>query len=133
VLDPSFVDDRYQGHTLVITSESKEEDLKKLDEVEQPDSEVRILFAVNELKEGWDVKNVYVIVSMRASVSTILTEQTLGRGLRLSFGRYTGIQLLDTLAVLAHERCEQLLKPQGHLREVHRPPHRAHRRAQRRR
>jgi len=40
------------------------------------------------LKEGWDVKNVYVIVSLRASVSEILTEQTLGRGLRLPFGAY---------------------------------------------
>ena len=42
------------------------------------------------LKEGWDVKNVYVIASMRASVSEVLTEQTLGRGMRLPFGEYTG-------------------------------------------
>jgi type III restriction enzyme len=62
------------------------------------------------LKEGWDVKNVYVIVSLRSLVSEILTEQTLGRGLRLPFGKYTGIEFLDTLEGLAHERYDQLLK-----------------------
>ena len=43
-------------------------------------------------------------------VSEILTEQTLGRGLRLPFGACTGWELLDTLEVLAHERYEDLLK-----------------------
>jgi len=38
------------------------------------------------LKEGWDVRNVYVIASMRPNISEILTEQTLGRGMRLPFG-----------------------------------------------
>jgi type III restriction enzyme len=27
------------------------------------------------LKEGWDVKNVYVIASLRSSISEVLTEQ----------------------------------------------------------
>ena len=70
------------------------------------------------LKEGWDVKNVYVIASLRSSISDILTEQTLGRGLRLPFGAYTGIELLDTLEVLAHERYEDLLKKAGVLNEA---------------
>ena len=69
------------------------------------------------LKEGWDVKNVYVIASMRASVSDILTEQTLGRGLRLPFGRYTGIEMLDTLEVVAHESYQALLKRADVLKE----------------
>lgn len=34
------------------------------------------------LKEGWDVKNVCVIVPLRSYESAILAEQTLGRGLR---------------------------------------------------
>ena len=38
---------------------------------------------------------------MRSSVSEILTEQTLGRGMRLPFGSYTGIEILDTLEVVA--------------------------------
>lgn len=117
VLQPSFSGGRYQGHTLVVTSESPDEDLQRLDEVEDPESAVRIVFAVNKLKEGWDVKNVYVLASMRASVSSILTEQTLGRGLRLPFGQYTGIELLDTLEVLAHERYDDLLRRKDVIRE----------------
>ena len=70
------------------------------------------------LKEGWDVRNVYVIASMRSSVSEILTEQTLGRGMRLPFGAYTGIEILDTLEVVAHERYEELLKRAGVLNEA---------------
>jgi type III restriction enzyme len=70
------------------------------------------------LKEGWDVRNVYVVASMRSSVSEILTEQTLGRGMRLPFGAYTGIEILDTLEVVAHERYEDLLKRAGVLNQA---------------
>ena len=78
--------------------------------MESPASPVRVIVAVDKLKEGWDVRNVYVIASMRASISKILTEQTLGRRLRLPFGRYTGVEFLDTLEVLAHESYDKLLK-----------------------
>lgn len=107
---PAFVGGRYAEHVLVVHSKKPDEDLAKLQSVENDDSPVRIIVSVGMLKEGWDVKNVYVIASMRASVSEVLTEQTLGRGLRLPFGRYTGWELLDTLEVLAHERYEDLLK-----------------------
>src|SRR5207253_6647139 len=83
----------------------------------EPANPFRIVISVGMLKEGWDVKNVYVIASMRASVSDMLTEQTLGRGLRLPFGRYTDVELLDTLEVLGHERYEDLLKKAGVLNE----------------
>jgi len=86
--------------------------------VEDPDSTVRIIISVGMLKEGWDVKNVYVICSMRALVSKVLTEQTLGRGLRLPFGAYTGIELLDTVEVVAHERYEDLLRKANVLNEA---------------
>jgi type III restriction enzyme len=55
---------------------------------------------------------------MRSSVSEILTEQTLGRGMRLPFGAYTGIEILDTLEVVAHERYEELLRRAGVLNEA---------------
>jgi len=41
----------------------------------------------------------------------------LGRGLRLPWGAYTGIEMLDTLEVLAHERYEELLKRSNVLNE----------------
>jgi type III restriction enzyme len=107
---PVFAQGRYAAHVLVVHSKKADEDLAKLQSVEDDDSPIRIIVSVGMLKEGWDVKNVYVIASMRSSVSEILTEQTLGRGLRLPFGAYTDWELLDTLEVLAHERYEDLLR-----------------------
>ena len=106
----SFAGGKYAGRVLEIHSKSPDRDLAELEAVENRDSPVRIIVAVDKLKEGWDVKNVYVIASMRASISKILTEQTLGRGLRLPLGRYTGVEFLDTLEVLAHESYDKLLK-----------------------
>lgn len=100
-----------------LTGDKKEAALAELEAVEDPDSKVRVIISVGMLKEGWDVKNVYVIAAMRALVSKVLTEQTLGRGLRLPFGTYTGIEMLDTLEVLAHEKYDALLRSAGVLNE----------------
>jgi type III restriction enzyme len=108
----------YAGAVLVVHSKAPDEALEALAAVEDPASPVRIIISVGMLKEGWDVRNVYVIASMRSSVSEILTEQTLGRGMRLPFGSYTGIEILDTLEVVAHERYEELLKKAGVLNQA---------------
>lgn len=113
-----FFGGAYADAVLVVHSNAADEALAELAKVEEPDSAVRIIISVGMLKEGWDVKNVYVIASMRASVSDILTEQTLGRGMRLPFGKYTGIEILDTLEVVAHERYEDLLKKRNVLNEA---------------
>jgi type III restriction enzyme len=111
--------DRDDGKpVLVVHSKAPDEALAALATVEDPDSPVRVIISVGMLKEGWDVRNVYVIASMRSSVSEILTEQTLGRGMRLPFGAYTGIEILDTLEVVAHERYEELLRRAGVLNEA---------------
>ena len=118
----SFDGGRWIGTTLLVhsdlTGEQKEDTLAALDVVEDADSPVRVIIAVGMLKEGWDVKNVYVIASMRPSVSDVLTEQTLGRGMRLPFGAYTDDQMLNTLEVLAHERYEDLLRRRDSLNEA---------------
>lgn len=118
VRSQEFYGGEYADSVLVVTSKSPDEALAELEKVEDPMSSVRIILSVGMLKEGWDVRNVYVIASMRSSVSEILTEQTLGRGMRLPFGAYTGIEILDTLEVLAHERYEDLLKKAGVLNEA---------------
>lgn len=119
--EPSFAGGRYADSVLEVhskeTGERHEKMLAELDGVEEPDSRVRVIVSVGMLKEGWDVKNVYVIVSLRPSISEILTEQTLGRGMRLPFGAYTEIEMLDTLEVVAHERYQELLKKTGILNE----------------
>jgi len=116
--DPGFAGGAYAGAILNINSSSPEEALEALDQVEAQSSPVRIIVSVGMLKEGWDVKSVYVIASLRPSISDILTEQTLGRGLRLPFGAYTGIEMLDTLEVLAHERYQELLKKANVINEA---------------
>ena len=63
---------------------------KQSNEIDTWKSPYKAIVSVLMLKEGWDVRNVTVIVGLRAYVakSNILPEQTLGRGLRrMYFGR----------------------------------------------
>jgi type III restriction enzyme len=117
VRDPSFAGGRYADRVLTVHSDAPDEALEALGKLEEPASPYRIVVSVGMLKEGWDVKNVYAICSLRPMLSELLTEQTLGRGLRLPFGEYTGIEILDTLEVLAHDRYEDLLKKAGIINE----------------
>ncbi|MHB8510447.1 MAG: DEAD/DEAH box helicase [Candidatus Dormibacteria bacterium] len=116
--DAAFAGGAYADKILNINSASPDDALEALDHVEDASSTIRVIVSVGMLKEGWDVKSVYVIASLRPSISEILTEQTLGRGLRLPFGSYTGIEMLDTLEVLAHERYEELLKKANVINEA---------------
>jgi type III restriction enzyme len=118
IASSEFFGGEFADSVLVVHSKSADEALEALGRVEDASSRVRIIISVGMLKEGWDVRNVYVIASMRSSVSEILTEQTLGRGMRLPFGVYTGIEILDTLEVVAHERYEELLRKAGVLNEA---------------
>nr|HPJ19813.1 DEAD/DEAH box helicase family protein [Actinomycetota bacterium] len=95
---------------LLVTSEEPDATLALLDRLEDPDSPVRAVVSVSMLKEGWDVKNIYVIASVRSMESNLLTEQILGRGLRLPFGQRTGSPMLDTVEVLSHRSFASLLK-----------------------
>src|SRR3546814_12958576 len=70
------------------------------------------------LKEGWYVKNSYVVCALRALESQALSEQVLGRGLRLPFGQRTGRQMLDTVEVLSHRKFRDLLTDAGTLLEA---------------
>ena len=95
---------------LLVTSEEPDKTLALLDTLEDDDSPIRAVVSVSMLKEGWDVKNIYVIAAVRAMESQLLTEQILGRGLRLPFGSRTGVPMLDTVEVLSHHAFTDLLK-----------------------
>ena len=69
----------------------KDENIQRLLQLESPDNTIEIVVHVNMLKEGWDVTNLFTIVPLRASASETLTEQTIGRGLRLPYGERTGM------------------------------------------
>lgn len=104
---PGFIGD---GTTVLeITSQSSDEALQALADVEEPGSRIRAIVSVNMLREGWDVKNIAVIAALRRLASQALTEQILGRGLRLPFGVRTGVASVDQIDLVAHDSYEQLL------------------------
>ncbi len=122
VRDDAFQGGAYKDAVLVVHSRTVKEDreeaeLRRLTDIEHPDSPIRVVISVAMLKEGWDVKNVYVLLSTQPMLSDILTEQVLGRGLRLPWGKYTDVEMLDTLEVLAHDRFEDLLRRRQVLNE----------------
>ncbi len=104
---PSYLGD--PSAVLVITGQSADDALAALAAVEDPASPVRAVVSVDKLKEGWDVKNIGVIVSRRPLASETLTEQILGRGLRLPYGRRIGVPMLDQVDVVAHDSYRKLL------------------------
>ena len=118
-----FLGGAYADAVLVVHSDVKADtedearELRRLQDIEHPNSPIKIVVSVQMLKEGWDVKNVYVLLSTRPLVSELLAEQVLGRGLRLPFGKYTDVQLLDSLEVIAHEKFEELLAKKNGLNE----------------
>ena len=87
-----------------------------LENLDRPDTPVRAVVSVNKLKEGWDVKNIAVMVTLRAMDSEILTQQTMGRGLRLPFGKWVDDPAINELDIVAHESFRKLLDSENVLR-----------------
>lgn len=94
---------------LEITSQSSDDALTALAGVEDSDSPIRAVVSVDKLKEGWDVKNIGVIVALRKLASQALTEQILGRGLRLPYGQRVGVPMIDQVDLVAHDSYLKLL------------------------
>jgi type III restriction enzyme len=116
LVEPGMI--THQDGVLLITGQSSDQALALLDEVEQPSSPVRAIVSVDKLKEGWDVKNIYVICALRALESKALTEQILGRGLRLPYGTRTNNKMLDTVDIVSHRKFRDLLKNKDLLLEI---------------
>jgi type III restriction enzyme len=83
--------------------------VERLLKVEHPDEPTEIVIHVNMLKEGWDVTNLYTIVPLRAAHARVLIEQSIGRGLRLPYGRRTGVTAVDRLNIVAHDRFQEIV------------------------
>lgn len=109
----SFFEGRYAGKVITVHSnqsgEEKDEHVQRLLAVEDSNEPTEIVIHVNKLQEGWDVTNLFTIVPLRASASDILTEQTMGRGLRLPYGRRTGNKSIDRLTIIAHEHFQRII------------------------
>jgi type III restriction enzyme len=119
-LQVKYPDEFGGAKTLVIhtkqNGEISEKDLDKARvaarEVDRDDSPVNAIVSVLMLREGWDVRNVTVIVGLRpyTSKANILPEQTIGRGLRLMF-RGSGVTLFKDSPQNYTERVDIIGNP----------------------
>ncbi len=109
----AFYEGRYRDKVIQVdsskTGKVEEEMIERLLAVESEGEPTEIVIHVNMLKEGWDVTNLYTIVPLRAANARTLIEQSIGRGLRLPYGRRTGVSAVDRLNIIAHDRFQEII------------------------
>lgn len=107
----AFFEGRYRDKVIQVDSSTKKEDemVERLLAVESEHEPTEIVIHVNMLKEGWDVTNLYTIVPLRAANARTLIEQSIGRGLRLPYGKRTGVSSVDRLNIVAHDRFQEII------------------------
>lgn len=109
----AFYEGRYRGKVIQVdssrTGAEEEEMITRLLAVESVDEPTEIVIHVNMLKEGWDVTNLYTIVPLRAANARTLIEQSIGRGLRLPYGKRTGVAAVDRLNIVAHDKFQEII------------------------
>jgi type III restriction enzyme len=108
-----FFEGRYKDKVIQVdssrTGAEEEEMITRLLKVEHTDEPTEIVIHVNMLKEGWDVTNLYTIVPLRAANARTLIEQSIGRGLRLPYGKRTGVTAVDRLNIVAHDKFQEII------------------------
>ena len=109
----AFFEGRYSKKVIQVdssrTGAEEDEMVQRLLAVESNDEPTEIVVHVNMLKEGWDVTNLYTIVPLRAANARTLIEQSIGRGLRLPYGKRTGVMAVDRLNIVAHDRFQEII------------------------
>jgi type III restriction enzyme len=122
-----FFEGRYKDKVIQVDSSKTGADEEKmiadLLTVEHNEDPTEIVIHVNMLKEGWDVTNLYTIVPLRAANARILIEQSIGRGLRLPYGRRVGVAAVDRLSIIAHDKFQEIVddarKPDSAIKKLH--------------
>ncbi len=78
---------------------------KAVREVDEPESPINAIVSVLMLREGWDVKNVTVVVGLRpyTAKANILPEQAIGRGSRLMF-RDVPVDFAERVDIIGNKR-----------------------------
>jgi type III restriction enzyme len=108
-----FFEGRYRDKVIQVdssrTGAEEDEMVERLLKVEHTEEPTEIVIHVNMLKEGWDVTNLYTIVPLRAADARILIEQSIGRGLRLPYGKRTGVPAVDRLSIVAHDKFQEII------------------------
>lgn len=87
--------------------EALREQARMIDDTKSP---VKVVVSVLMLREGWDVKNVSIILGLRpfTSKANILPEQSIGRGLRLM--RDLGPDYTQILEIIGTDKFEEFVK-----------------------
>lgn len=87
--------------------EELREQARMIDDTKSP---VKVVVSVLMLREGWDVKNVSIILGLRpfTSKANILPEQSIGRGLRLM--RDLGPDYTQILEIIGTDKFEEFVK-----------------------
>lgn len=77
--------------------------------IDEPKSPVKVVVSVLMLREGWDVKNVSIILGLRpfTSKANILPEQSVGRGLRLM--RNLGPDYTQIVEIIGTDKFEEFV------------------------
>lgn len=109
-----FFNGRYKSKVIQVDSSKsgadEEEMITRLLKVESFEEPTEIVIHVNMLKEGWDVTNLYTIVPLRAANARVLIEQSIGRGLRLPYGERTGVEAVDRLNIISHDKFQEIIE-----------------------
>lgn len=107
------------GDIAEAASGKKKEELESLrrdaNTIDSEASPYKAIVSVLMLKEGWDVRNVTVIVGLRPyqAKSDILPEQTLGRGLRRMYGVSSQPEYVSVLGTPAFMDFVEEIKNEG--------------------
>ena len=113
-----------KGEVLVIHTDKEGEITKKhlerareaARDIDLPGNKVKVIVSVLMLREGWDVRNVSVVLGLRpfTSKAKILPEQAVGRGLRLMEGISPDrTQTLEVMGTQAFEEFVRQLEAEG--------------------
>lgn len=116
-----FMGGRYAGKVIQVDHTAEDLMIERLLKVESEDEPTEIVIHVNMLKEGWDVTNLYTIVPLRAANARVLIEQSIGRGLRLPYGKRVERRLIgedgkrltdpiDRLNIVAHDKFSEIIE-----------------------
>lgn len=112
---------------VIHTDKSGEVSKKDLDEardavrnVDSLDSPINAIVSVLMLREGWDVRNVTVVVGLRpyTAKANILPEQAIGRGLRLMF-RDLGADYTERVDIIGNQKFLDFVDDLEKLEELH--------------
>jgi len=87
--------------------EKLREQARMIDDTKSP---VKVVVSVLMLREGWDVKNVSIILGLRpfTSKANILPEQSIGRGLRLM--KNLGPDYVQILEIIGTDKFEEFVR-----------------------